>query len=184
MWTQRIINRHTARRRRWRFFGAIALLWMACAACTSVSSAGPADRISPENVLASAIELKEGQDGFAGTSGQVWRVEPNGAYTVARFLNSDEQAPHLSGQLTSAQVATLAAALREADLPTLPGNLGKGSTVNPQTTALRYRGKVVILTTPPGEAGSGPAAGARPAEEQRFLRLVTIVKSQLGIGSR
>lgn len=134
---------------------------------------------SAADSLAAPLELREGQGGFAGTSGQVWRIGTDGRYTVARFLNKDEQPPHLSGQLQPDQIATLVAALREAQVASLPPSLGTGAVVNPRTTELRYGAQRIVMSQAPGDAAASASTGLDAADQARFARLVARLKAGL-----
>lgn len=146
-----------------------------------------ADTSATSESLSAPLELREGQGGFAGTSGQVWRIGTDGTYSVARFLNKDEQPPHARGQLRPGQLAALAAALRESQLASLPPNLGIGSIVNPRTTELRYGAQRIVMSQAPGDvaasasasASTGTGTGIDAAAQARFARLVARLKAEL-----
>lgn len=132
---------------------------------------------APAAPLLTALELREGQGGFVGTSGLVWRVEPDGSYAVARFLNANEQPPHRRGRLPPARLAALGAVLHHARLHELPAALGTPGRLNPHTTELRYGTRHIVKTGPPGEPEAGAAAPS-PAQA-RFEQLVSAIKAEL-----
>ena len=168
----------------------VALLLAVCAAgataaaCAPVPAAGPAEMPVAPGPLLHTLEWREGQGGFAGTSGQVWRVEPDGAYTVARFLNSTEDPPHAKGRLLPAQMAALAAALRDAEVAGLPERLGTPGTVNPRTAELRYAAKRTAMHLPPSDDAVAVAAAGGATAQARFARLILALKAALPVAAR
>ncbi len=68
----------------------LAMLIFACVGSAAAMGAGP---LQP---LTEKVELQELQTGFAGTTGTVWTVEPDGRYTIAGKVN--EQLTPASGR--------------------------------------------------------------------------------------
>jgi hypothetical protein len=80
--------------------------------------------------LTEVIEIREAQSGFAGVSGTITRIEPDGAFTISHFLNEAVQAPHQQGRLTEEQQEGLSRLLEESDLSALPKELGERPEIN------------------------------------------------------
>ncbi len=161
--------------------GLMLSLVAACAASSTASPAAPVGAQAPLTRLAAPIELKEGQGGFAGTSGLLWRIEADGAFTVAYFLNQAVQPPHARGQLTPAQLSLLGAELTQAEVTSLPEALGRSPVVNPRITELRYGSKVVVFTAAPEATNDKLAIDPTNPAQARFARLVGAIKAALTV---
>jgi hypothetical protein len=90
-----------------------------CLAGVAVRSAGSSVRLRGREPvthyapsLKQVLEVRDSQSGFAGISGTVWRIEPDGRYVGARFANQIEGPPVLSGKLDPQTLARLAELLR------------------------------------------------------------------------
>lgn len=65
--------------------------------------------------LASPLTVKTAQEGFAGTTGTTYTVQPDGHYEVADFVGDQQSPPRASGQLTDDDLGQIAEAL-QADM--------------------------------------------------------------------
>ena len=68
--------------------------------------------------------VKDTQDGFAGTTGTVWMIEPDCTFRVSRLFGPHVAEPHLKGALTPEQQARLSAVLAKTAVSELPAQIG------------------------------------------------------------
>ena len=94
--------------------------------------------------------LKDAQGGFAGFSGHIWTIEPNGSWRREPFLNRNVRAADRKGQLTRDQVVALSRQLAAHDLLGLPKQIGKNIGANPHVFTITFGEKQASLTVPPG----------------------------------
>ena len=105
------------------------------------------------------IELRVGQDGVVGTTGTLYRIAPEGTWTVSNFFNARLDPPHAKGALSPQQMATL-----EALLPEGPGGtLAEGPVVNAFRLELTVDGRAYEVEMARGTEATACAGGAEPA---------------------
>lgn len=103
--------------------------------------------------LSAPLELKVSQSGFAGVTGTVTTIEPDGAYRVSSFVNDTTRPPESEGKLQPEALGELARSLESRDFARLPAELGETPPVNAKTVTLRYGGHSTTLSLPPGTEG-------------------------------
>lgn len=132
--------------------------------------------LTPEGRLRHPLILRDSQTGFAGESGQLWTVEPDGSWRRQSFLNQMVREPDRRGRFTEDQLRALASALAKYDLPGLPERIGKDPGVNPHVFAISFGKQQTALV---GQGGATlPAADPQNAEApaQRFAELVRVLR--------
>ncbi|MFS4439552.1 hypothetical protein ACMA5I_15195 [Paracoccaceae bacterium GXU_MW_L88] len=70
-----------------------------------------------EMTLKAPLTVTTAQEGFAGVTGTIYKVQPDGQYEVADFVGEQEDPPRAQGQLSEEDMQRLAEVL-DADLAT------------------------------------------------------------------
>jgi len=115
--------------------------------------------------LRQTLQLREEQNGIAGTNVYLWTVEPSGAWNYTEYLlRRGKEAPgtrtEKKGALSQEQLQGLAQVLMAQDLDGLPNKLGpKTSGVNRHTYTLQF-GKAKSVTL----EGASPRRGSNLRE--------------------
>jgi hypothetical protein len=110
------------------------------------------DYLTQDGKLRHGVEFRDGQSGFAGLTGTLWRVEPDGAWTVAAFRDEAAQKKLRQGKLSEKQLAALAGHLAALDVTGLPKDLGSFTGANPHVFSLRFGERTATVTVAPGQA--------------------------------
>ena len=135
--------------------------------------------LTPEGRLRSALELRDAQAGFAGITADVWSIEPEGAFRVARYLDERAVAPARQGVLSRDRLEELARVLAEQELLTLPPELGQAPPINAHQITLSFGDKSSTLWLMPGQDPREVlAAGGRDPEDP-LVRFVAIMQATL-----
>lgn len=123
--------------------------------------------------LTARLELRDSQDGFAGSSGILCVVEMDGRFSVARFVNEKIEMPMRSGRLNSGALAELASTLKAQQLQTLPAQIGEPPAVNPRRLGIQYGSTRAQLILNPGEdIGKALAAQEQMPSNPKYRFLV------------
>lgn len=144
------------------------------------SGTAMADSTHEQNVN---FELRDGQSGFAGVTGTIWRIAADGAVTITTFLNERESPTTRTGKLDTAIVKRLNAQFHAAHFETLPESLGSAPPINPRTLSLKYGTKTVTLTLPPTDPEK-PEPASENAQERQFIELVKKLRDEAEKSSR
>jgi hypothetical protein len=152
--------------------GLLAMLMFACIGSAAAMGAGP---LLP---LTEKVELEELQTGFAGTTGTIWTVEPDGRYTIAGKVN-EQLTPRQEGTLDAAQLSKIAETLAAADAENLPAEMGEPQPVNPKVIILRVGEKASTFTTA-GALDPDQAAGDDDPRS-RLLKIAASIKEVVGV---
>jgi hypothetical protein len=137
--------------------------------------------MAQESSQSAPLVLKDVQGGFAGETGRVWTISPDGGYTVARQIGLTELEPDQQGRLTPEQWAELKTLLDRLAVMVLPRQLGGAPQVNARRITLSYGGRQSVLNLPPsgGDASaSRTAAGNDPTS--LILKLADDLKAMTG----
>jgi hypothetical protein len=162
-----------ALRRAARALGCLAALTALSVHVEDAAGRGDAAAfLGADGALRAPVELRDAQEGFAGQTGTLWTIEPDGAYRVARFVAQVVQPAHRTGQLTRAELARLAQVLAAQDLLSLPDTVGSLPPVNPRRISVRFGSRVSTLVLAPGEEPREAAARGTPGSPA--TRLVAI----------
>lgn len=132
--------------------------------------------LTAEGKLKHALTLKDAQGGFAGFSGHIWTIEPDGAWRRQPFLNQTVRDADQTGKFEPAVIKYLAEHLAEQNLLGLPKQIGKNIGANPHNFTLTFGDHESTMILPPG--AEPPAKDPRNADsaEQRFAALVRLLK--------
>ena len=121
----------------------LVVMWLAVLATPQrAMSAECADTMAP-------LTLKDSRGGFAGYTGTVWTIAPDGSFTVSRFVNAAVHDPHRRGHLTPEQQSILSRLLVEKGATSLPARIGEPAQVNPHQIILECGGRMTVLNLPP-----------------------------------
>ena len=117
----------------------------------TTQSALPRDKfLTKEGKLSATFTLKDGQGGFAGITGLIWTVRPDGTWDRKRFINRSMRKPDMQGKLTAKQQQSLADVLAHAQVDKLPPTMGKFRGANPHVVTLSWGKQQCEWTLPTG----------------------------------
>jgi hypothetical protein len=95
------------------------------------------------------LELRDEISGFAGLSGRMWAVEPDGRWSLALLQPAGsgkvKEVVQKSGELKPDDIVSLAKDLAANDLAGLPANHGEIPRINPHRIVLTFGDKKVVL---------------------------------------
>jgi len=129
----------------------IALIGFVLSLACTTQAALPRDRfLTRHGNMAATLTLRDGQGGFAGITGFVWTIRPDGSWDRKRFTNSRMDKPDQQGKLTAKQLQSLADILAHAQVHKLPARLGKFRGANPHLVTLAWGKHKCVWTLPPG----------------------------------
>ncbi|HSK39108.1 MAG TPA: hypothetical protein VK943_05005 [Arenibaculum sp.] len=128
---------------------------------------------SPAGQLSAPLELKVSQAGFAGITGTVTTIEPDGGYRVSTFVNEMVRPPESEGRLPPEALQAIVRSLEAQDFSRLPDEMGEPPPVNAKTVTLRYGDRSAAMVLEPG--ADLPAAAAASGPESRFAAIVQSV---------
>jgi hypothetical protein len=136
--------------------------------------------LTKDGNLAAPFSLKDSQGGFAGFTGNLYVVKPDGAWTITRVFNQRKFKPHASGRLSSKQLRTLAAALAANRVDKLPPTSGSRAQANPLLITVTFGRRQSVCALPAGidDPGKLPT-GLRGDVGRRVLALRKAVKRLL-----
>ena len=119
-------------------------------ACTT-QSALPRDMfLIKDGKLSATLTLKDAQGGFAGFTGLIWTVRPDGSWDRKRFINRTMRMPDQQGKLTAKQRQSLTDVLAHAQVDKLPTKMGKSRGANPHVVILTWGKHQCEWTLPAG----------------------------------
>jgi hypothetical protein len=95
------------------------------------------------------LELRDEMSGFAGLSGRMWAVEPDGRWSLALLQPAGsgkvKEVVQESGQMKPDEIVALAKDLAAHDLAGLPANHGEIPKINPHRIVLKFGDKKMVL---------------------------------------
>ena len=113
----------------------------------------PRDKfLTTDGKLSNTLTLKDGQGGFAGVTGFIWTIQPDGSWEHKRFFNKRVDKADRQGKLTAKQLQSLADILAHAQVDKLPPNLGKFRGANPHVVTLSWGKHQCDWTLPTGSS--------------------------------
>ena len=136
--------------------------------------------MAQESSQSAPLVLKDLQGGFAGETGRVWTISPDGGYTVARQIGLKKLEPDQQGRLAPEQWAQLKTLLDRLAV-TAPRQLGGAPQVNARRITLSYGGQQSVLNLPP--AGGDPGASRSAASDdptRLILKLADDLRAMTG----
>jgi len=132
--------------------------------------------LTPDGRLQSPFVFRDGQQGFAGVSGEIWTIGPQGHFTIARFLNEKIDAPYWEHDLTPDQLKGIAKVMAANNFCELPESFGVDSKVNAHLLTLSFGKKESTLALKPGEAvGTETIPSANNPQSLAWRNFVAIV---------
>ena len=146
-----------------------------------VAMLGGGSALAKGCMLTMTLSVKDTQDGFAGTTGTIWTIEPDCTFRVSRLFGQHVAEPHLQGSLTPEHQARLSAILANTAVAELPAQMGETPAVNARRIAVEYGGKVAVLSMGPGERDRDALRAGGPRDPaRRLLEVAEAVKDMLG----
>jgi hypothetical protein len=128
--------------------------------------------------LQARLVFRDGQDGFAGISGEIWTIEPGGHFSIARFLNDKTHPPYWERTLAPAELKELAKVLAAKSLLDLPDSFGRDVRVNAHVLALSFGQKQSTLVLQGGETvGDQVAPPAGDPHSSAWRNFIAIVRT-------
>jgi len=117
----------------------------------AVEAALPRDRyLTKDGKLSATLTLKDVQGGFAGFTGVIWTLHPDGSWGRKRIVGRATRKSDLTGKLTAKQLQQIADVLAHAQVDKLPGRLGKFRGANPHVVTLGWGKRQCAWTLPSG----------------------------------
>src|ERR1700733_11826610 len=98
---------------------------------------GIANLAALSQATAQVVEVKLTQAGFAGDTGNGWRINTSGNWTAFRITLDDKEAVYAKGKLKPKQVGVLKEALDQYNFDSLPNKLGQYEKANPETLTIQ-----------------------------------------------
>ncbi|MBP64099.1 MAG: hypothetical protein CMJ62_21480 [Planctomycetaceae bacterium] len=96
------------------------------------------------------MTLKDAQGGFAGFTGVLWTVRPDGSWDRKLFINRKIRKADQQGKLTAKELRSLADILAHAQVDKFPPKMGKFRGANPHVVTLSWGKHQCEWTLPPG----------------------------------
>jgi hypothetical protein len=150
-------------------------------AATAVAAEKPSPYLDDQGQLKAAISLRNAQGGFVGFTGQLYTIEPNGEWTVQRFVNQKVDEPSRKGKLPKGQLAELAQSLAKEDFAGLPQQIGKRQGANPHLYTVTFGKQSVVLILGAGAPLPTPEADrGKPDATARMVGVVRTIEKLLG----
>ncbi len=106
--------------------------------------------LAKDGRLSATLKLKDVQGGFAGFTGVIWTLHPDGSWDCKRIVGRATRKSDLTGKLTAKQLQQIADVLAHAQVDKLPGRLGKFRGANPHVVTLGWGKQQCVWTLPPG----------------------------------
>jgi hypothetical protein len=131
--------------------------------------------------LAEELVIRDSQGGFAGFSGWIWTIEPDGGWRREPFLNEDVRKADQTGKLTAEDLAALAKDLEEHGLLKLPENIGGEPMVNPHVFTITFGKLQSQLVLGAGAELPEPEGKGKPKGADRFAAIVRAVKARVEV---
>ena len=94
--------------------------------------------LGKDGTLTATLTLKDSQSGFAGITGLLWTIKPDGSWERKRFTNNRMAKADQQGKLTPKQMQSLADVLIHAQIHKLPPKIGKYRGPNPHVVTLTW----------------------------------------------
>ncbi len=157
------------------FFSVLLLAVSLSSVCQSTPQNDLTRFLTPAGKLQSTLTLRDSQGGFAGYSGEVWTITPNGHFTIAHFLNDRIAEPRWQRDLSQSELKSLARVLCKSHFLELPDSLGSEPKVNPHSLTLSFGKKQTTLVLPAGK--SSDEMTAPPENAQAWRNFAAVVKA-------
>ncbi len=122
------------------------------------------------------LKVKDTQIGFAGSTGIITTILPDGTFTVSQFLNDRIEEPHQRGRLTHEALENLSQTLNEKDFLNLPQELGQAPPINSRIINVTLGDKTSTLFLEPGFVPLAAIPDQPESLEARLLLIVQLVE--------
>lgn len=136
--------------------------------------------LTPDGGLQARLVLRDGQDGFAGVSGEIWTIEPEGHFSIAHFLNDKTDPPYRERILAPANLKQLAKVLTTEHFVDLPDTFGRDVKVGAHILTLSFGTKQSTLVLRGGEAvtdqTTASAGDPQTSAWRNFIKIVEAVQ--------
>lgn len=129
---------------------------------------GMASYLDDRGYLLHALEFTDSQTGFAGRSGSVLTLEPEGSWKYQTFLNDEKRPAERSGKLETEEIRQLVAVMVSVRFGGLKEKMGTSPQVNPHELSLKWGATVRTLTLRGGEVPPTIREGVDVTPEMRF----------------
>ncbi len=106
--------------------------------------------LTSKGKLSATLTLKDVQGGFAGFTGIIWTVRPDGSWDRKQIVGRATRKLDLNGKLNAKQLQQIADVLAHAQMNKLPVRLGKFRGANPHMVTLTWGKRQCVWTLPPG----------------------------------
>ena len=106
--------------------------------------------LTKDGKLGQILILKDGQGGFAGITGSIWIIDPDGSWEHKRFFNNRIDKADQQGKLTTKKLKVLADVLAHAQMNKLPARLGEFRGANPHVVTLFWGKDQCVWSLPTG----------------------------------
>jgi hypothetical protein len=123
------------------------------------SGANTGPYLANDGQLKAKLTFKNAQGGFVGFTGQLYTIQPNGDWTVQKFVNQKLDEPNRKGKLSKEQVIELAQSLAQQDFVGLPPQIGAPARANPHVCTVTFGTQSVAFILQPGEPLPKPGDG-------------------------
>ncbi len=142
----------------------------------AIMQEGTQSYLDDQGHLLHALVLTDAQTGFAGRSGSVLTLAPEGSWKFQTFLNDDMRPAERSGQLKPEEIRQLAAVMVSMKFDRLKEKMGKAPQVNPHELSLKWGETVRTLTLRGGEFPPLMQKGVDVTPEMRFGAVLSEVR--------
>jgi hypothetical protein len=132
-----------------------------------------------DNPMDKTLEVRVLQSGFAGITGTIYRIEPNGEFVARNVINEVEGEIIKSGQLNLEEMNAIAETLRDTDVEALPPATEIPVPVNPAMIELRYGDKTHLATLPAGDPELSGCEGNPASDLCRVQKLSSTVANSV-----
>jgi hypothetical protein len=131
--------------------------------------------------LRDRLVLEDAQSGFAGVTADIWAIEPDGAFSVARRLDGGPIAPTRTGALAPDELERLAEVLATQNFYGLPAEFGTPAKVNARKATMSFGAQVSVFWLTPGQdLASFACASDRTSAVRRFAAIAEAILGTLG----
>jgi hypothetical protein len=108
--------------------------------------------ITQAGQLRQTLEIKSGQQGFAGLSGKRWVCDTSGKWSVSQFVGDRPGVVERKGDVGRDASRALGEILARDDFLHMPDEFGNGPKVNGQVVSIKFGGKECRCVLPSGQS--------------------------------
>jgi hypothetical protein len=163
----------------------IAVVATGSTALAEGGGAKEGEYLTKDGKLAVAFSLKNTQGGFAGFTGNLYVIHPDGKWTITRVFNRRKFKPHACGKLSETQLQVFTAALKRNRVDKLPSLSGGRAQANPLVITVTFGKHRSVCSLPAGltdprKLPKGPAGdvGRRVMDLRKTVKGLLVVKKR------